>query len=148
MSERIREQKELELSATKEEKRFLEAEKNVKRLARKAGENKWIQEVAQFDREHLKRELKANELSSFIETMEERLYLEALELAVGEGEKQEIGILHKSGIVLNATGKKDQEAKLDRMSFKERSFDKTWKGLREVDSADGTVREAKPVGDS
>jgi hypothetical protein len=54
--------------------------------------------------------------------MEQRLYLGALELAVGDGKKQEIGILHKSAKHLNSTVKKDQKAKVDMMSFKERSF--------------------------
>ncbi len=124
-TELFREQQEVKLIVRKEEKAYLEAEMGARRLARqarKANETIRIEALDKLERQHLKRELKADELAKFIETMEYRLYRGEIERAHNEGEKRELSFLRKSGIVLNDITKKEQKAKLDKMSFKERSF--------------------------
>ena len=70
---RIQEENERMNAASKEQKRFVIAEMAARRLARRAhreNNNMRLEEVAKFDRVHLKRELKAEDLNAFIETME------------------------------------------------------------------------------
>ena len=80
---RIQEQQERERSITKDEKLAWEADKAAKRLAREArrlNNDKRVKEVAQLERQHFKREMKADELTSFIATMEKRLYLSLIHI--------------------------------------------------------------------
>ena len=125
MQSRIGDERERLLSLKGEEKRAWQADKEARRLAREArmlDDRKRIKEVSVYQRDHFKRELTAEELTQFIETMQQRLYLGALENAVTDGEKIGLAVLHKGEAATCAPSTCEQESKQTSISFKERSY--------------------------
>ena len=98
----------------------------VRRLARQArreNNNMRLEAVAIFDRVHLKRELKAEDLNAFIETMEERLYKGEIELTE-DGKKPDVIFLREAFKTLKASTQNHNIPLFAKMNVMERSYHK------------------------
>jgi hypothetical protein len=79
-------------------------------------------DAALNDRVDVKRELKPEELSAFIETIKKRLYLARIAMATGEKEKEEAFSCCEATKVLDTAAHQREQLKLSTMNQMVRSF--------------------------